>query len=137
MTHKIKDLSQLVRIYRATDKRTNNSERGEHISAVSWFDRTYPHLKKSLIHIPNETQSGISHQLKLNKMGRRAGAPDLILAHKTQAYPYAMIEMKAARGSVSSPQKEMLNHHAEMGAFCAVCFGFDAFKMAVIDYVKS
>lgn len=138
MAHKIKGLSQSVCVIRApADKRTNNSERGEHISAVSWFDRTYPDLKKSLIHIPNETQSEISHQTKLNKMGRRAGAPDLILLCRTQRYPYAMIEMKAAKGKLSGPQKEMLNHHVGMGAFCAVCFGFEAFKAAVNYYVKS
>jgi hypothetical protein len=139
MNHKIEGLSNLVRVYRHKSKHVNASERAHQINAVSWFDATYPHLKKSLIHIPNETQSKISHQSTLNKMGRRSGAPDLILAHANigLGYPYAMIEMKASKGSLSSNQKEMLSHHAENGAFCAVCFGFEAFKEAVKYYVES
>lgn len=133
MTHKIKDLSQSVKIYRHTGL-DRKKEAVEQMAAVDWFDFNFPRLRLSLVHVPNETQANQHYQAQLTRMGRRAGCSDLLLLLPRNGYPYAAIEFKKKGGSVSSVQKEFLNYHQEQGAFVCVVFGLEAFKKMICEY---
>lgn len=111
------------------------SEMAEQIASVDWF-RMY-HSSRLLFHVPNETQGTESYQSLLTRMGRVSGVSDLILLHPSpRGYAYGLFEMKSKTGMTSDSQIKILNEQAEMGTFCCVCRGFEAFKRAVKYYLQ-
>ena len=136
-SHKIKDLSPSVRIYRDSSIKKGKSEALEQIDAYQWFKYQYPDLLLAMFHVPNEQRASVQYQSKLNQMGRLKGVSDLILLHPCSGSPYALFELKRAdNGSLSKEQKAFLNHHAEQGAFVCVCYGAEQFKLAINDYLS-
>lgn len=151
MKHKIQNLHEDVRVYRASAKKIKcKSEMAEQINFYQWFITWHRDLKQSMFHVPNETQGqknkdgkltgpAYRKQQRLNEAGRSAGVSDLILLHQTKNYPYAVIEMKSKDGqSMPSPEEKLfLNHHAEKGAFACICWGAEEAKKAINDYLHS
>jgi len=54
-------------------------------------------------HIANEGKRSIQYQIKLKKMGFRAGAPDLCIEYPNGKILY--VELKNEKGQLSNPQK--------------------------------
>lgn len=136
MKHKIQNLHESVRVYRAPHKQ-GKSEALEQIDCYQWFKYAHPDLLLALFHVPNEQKASVQYQSKLNQMGRLKGVADMILLHPINGMPYALFELKRRDGgSLSKEQKAFLNHHAEKGAFICVCYGFEQFKLAVSEYLS-
>jgi hypothetical protein len=108
----------------------------EQKAAVSWFRFEFPHLFKSLVHVPNETQGTASYQRGLTEMGRVTGCSDLILLLPSRGYPYVVIEMKTKKGTATEEQVSFMNHHAKQGALCAICRGKEAFQRFIKYYLQ-
>lgn len=113
------------------------SEDNEQKACVGWFDFEYPSYRLSLFYVPNETyiKNKTTAQKKI-EMGVRSGVSDLILALPTTKYPYACIELKKKGGMPSDNQIAFLNHHAQMGALCAVVRGHEAFIKFIKYYLQ-
>jgi hypothetical protein len=128
--HKIRGLHNAVRVYRSPKR--PHKEDIEQIDFIAWLRFNHPDIADRCFHVPNETQSSISYQAKLSKMGRNKGIPDLMF------YGIPMvIEMKRTeKASVKTEQKVHLNRAAEDGLFTVVAFGAEGAKLAIADYLK-
>tara|TARA_R110002096_G_C14661646_1_gene728195 strand:- start:22563 stop:23027 length:465 start_codon:yes stop_codon:yes gene_type:complete len=129
--HKIRGLHESVRVYRNTESR-KYKEDVEQINFISWLRFNHPDIADRCFHVPNETQSAIQYQAKLTKMGRNKGIPDLMF----YGLPIAIEMKKTINASVKPEQKKHLNRMAEDGLFVCVCFGDDAAKLAIKDYIE-
>lgn len=69
-------------------------------------------------HSPQENKAHVAHRVKLKKMGTRTGWPDLEIIHGGR---FHAIELKAARGRLTSAQKDILTVLGHCGAKVAVC----------------
>jgi hypothetical protein len=149
--HKLKtqkmttDLDERVLVYNHSG--IVRSETMEQVAFVPWFDLNWPEYRLSLFHVPNETQGkkdkfnqmtggAKKHQQQLNSMGRRAGCSDLILGLPSKHWPYVAIEFKAKKGYLDDDQYKFLNHHARLGALCAVVRGNEAARRFIKEYLQ-
>lgn len=130
-THKIRGLHESVRVYRNTESR-KYKEDIEQINFISWLRLNHPDIADRCFHVPNETQSAIQYQAKLTKMGRNKGIPDLMF----YGLPIAIEMKKTINASVKLEQKEHLNRMAEDGLFACVCYGDEAAKLAIADFLN-
>ena len=130
-THKIRGLHPGVRVYRNTESR-KYKEDIEQINFISWLRLNHPDIADRCFHVPNETQSAIQYQAKLTKMGRNKGIPDLMF----YGLPIAIEMKKTINASVKPEQKAHLNRMAEDGLFACVCFGDNAAKLAIADFLN-
>ena len=129
--HKIRGLHESVRVYRNTESR-KYKEDIEQINFISWLRLNHPDIADRCFHVPNETQSAIQYQAKLTKMGRNKGIPDLMF----YGFPIAIEMKKTINASVKPEQKVHLNRMAEDGLFACVCFGDNAAKLAIADFLN-
>ena len=129
--HKIRGLHESVRVYRNTENR-KYKEDIEQINFISWLRFNHPELADRCFHVPNETQSAIQYQAKLTKLGRNKGIPDLMF----YGLPIAIEMKKTINASVKPEQKEHLNRMADDGLFACVCFGAEAAKLAIADFLN-
>ncbi len=130
----MKELDDSVLIY--VHSGPIRSETMEQTAFVPWFDLNYPQYKLSLFHVPNETQSAIQHQVRLNSMGRRSGCSDLILGLPSKICPYVCIEFKKKGGEPSEDQIKFLNHHLSLGALCVIVYGNEAARRFIKEYLQ-
>lgn len=95
----------------------------------------YPELKL-LYATPNGGKRHIGVAKKLKKEGVRAGVPDLFLPCAKKGYHGFFIEMKAEKGIVSEAQKNWIRLLSEQGFKVDVCYGWEAAKDALIEYLS-
>lgn len=129
-THKIRGLHDKVRIYRSPKREAK--EWVEQTDFVSWLRLNYSELSDACYHVANESNSTANYRSKLSKMGLSSGIPDIMFI----GIPL-VIEMKqSAQGSLSKEQKHKLNLASMAGWFSCVCFGAEAAKLAIKDYIE-
>ena len=115
------------------------SERGEQIAAMSWLEVFHPEHWALSFHAANESRGTKSHHQLRAKEGVKAGIPDIIHLGGSGRYRVGMFEMKRqdrTKSKVTADQKRILELAEASGAFCAICYGFEAFKMAFADYLQ-
>lgn len=98
---------------------------------VAWFRATYPGV--ILFAIPNGEKREPATAKRLKESGVLAGVPDLFIA---DGKPGLFIEMKDARGRLSTAQKEMIPMLRDGGYPVAVCHSYEEAKSAVMEYFK-
>lgn len=74
----------------------------------------YPELAL-IFHIPNERKCSIPEAMHLQRMGVKAGVPDLFLPVARNGFHGLWMELKTERGKVSDAQRWWLDHLAEQG----------------------
>jgi hypothetical protein len=112
---------------------TSKAEDLEQIDFVQWVKFNYPEIAKSMVAPINEIKAPIHYQGKLNKMGRKKGAHDLIFFSN----PIFTIELKkAAKGTVSKEQKEFGLLIESIGGIACVCYGAEQAKIAFKEFFK-
>lgn len=124
------------RIYYAQPDAKKLSEDGDQVSLFSWVELNHPEYK--FFHVPNETRGSARHYAKRHQMGVRGGVSDLISQKPSGQWSSCSIELKRVgvkMDAVSDEQHDYLNFVADNGGFAAVCFGYEAGKLAVLDYV--
>jgi hypothetical protein len=113
-------------------------EDAEQIDCVAWVRHHYQAMAKLLMHPPNESKVPVQYRAQLSKMGILPGASDLILLYPASGHPYALFELKRCdrtKSRLSAAQRGVLDAADAVGAFASVCYGFDQFKLAFIDYI--
>ena len=126
-----------MRIYDLGHRGECRSERGEQIASMSWLKEFYPDYWALTMHCPSETKGTTSHHAIRAKEGVKAGIPDIIHLGGSGRYRVGMFEMKRqdrTKSKVTADQRRILELAEASGAFCAICYGFEAFKMAFADY---
>jgi hypothetical protein len=116
------------------------SESGDQQALFQWAAvqvalGTYPELEM-LMHIPNGEKRDKHTAAKLQRMGVRAGVPDVLLPLARGKYHSLWIEMKAARGRVSTEQgvwHSWLIHH---GHKVHLAYGWEDAARAIVDYMN-
>lgn len=86
--------------------------------------------------IPNGGKRHIGTARKLKAEGVKSGVPDLNLPVPRQGCHGFFIEMKADKGKVSPAQKDWIDALIKQGYRVDVCYGWEAAKAALIDYLS-
>lgn len=100
------------------------SEHLEQVSAVNWFEATYPGVL--IFAIPNGGERNPMVAEKMRREGVRRGIPDLMIPAWRM-----FVEMKAPKGRLSDYQIERIDYLISAGYQCLVCYGFDDFKSQI------
>lgn len=114
------------------------SEAQEQAAVIEWWQyacRQYGVPECSLLHIANEgTGSAVRGRLQ-KRQGVRAGVADLFLSVPRGAFSGLWIEMKRKGGRVRPEQREFLSQMQTLGYEGAVCFGADAARAVIAEYM--
>lgn len=100
------------------------SEHLEQVSAVNWFECTYPGVL--IFAIPNGGERNPMVAEKMRREGVRRGIPDLMIPAWRM-----FVEMKAPKGKLSEHQIERIDYLISVRYQCLVCYGFDDFKRQI------
>lgn len=92
-----------------------------------------------LFSIPNGGKRNIITAKTMHDEGCRAGVPDLFFALPNNHFAGLFIEMKAQTKTarVSDNQKIWLSRLSEAGYKTQVCYGFEAAKQTIEDYLNN
>lgn len=130
MNTTFKDAQRIQSKKIARSKKFNRvpTEDQEQMTVMSWAHRTKfkdGRLSDYLFHIPNGGSRNIIEATKLNKMGVKAGVPDLQLIVPNGEVHGLWIELKAQKGKLQPSQQIMIQRLEAQGYMCKVCFGAD------------
>ena len=129
-----------VRVFGVLDWRGKcPAETIEQASFVAWLRRDYPDdIGALVIHTENEGQlrGGQFHQMRKRRaMGMTKGAADIIIPGGVSF----VCEMKRCDYTKSAWQDGQIDYlvtAARCGSFACVAFGFEAARLAVLDWQK-
>jgi hypothetical protein len=127
----------MIRIYDSGYRGKCRYEDAEHIDCVAWVRHHHLDMAKLLLHPANESMIPVQYRSKLSKLGLLTGASDLILLVPLCNHPYALFELKRrdrTKSRLSKAQRDVLTAADGVGAFASVCYGFEEFKRAFIEY---
>jgi len=119
------------------------SETAEQMDCMSWLECHYPDRAGLCFHPSNETTvdkrkpGWAMHLEKRRRMGVKKGAPDIIDLWGTDRWRSGVFELKALNGKATKEQVEFLESADARGSFCAICYGFEEFKKAWLDYLAA
>lgn len=117
------------------------SETAEQIDIMNWLEFNYPDRFGLVFHPANEVTvdkrkpGWRQHLEKRRRMGVKKGVIDIVDLWGTDVWRSGLFEIKALNGTLSKDQREFLELADARGSFCAVCYGFEQFKLAWIDYL--
>jgi hypothetical protein len=86
------------------------------------------------IAIPNGGHRDVRTAVRLKREGVRAGVPDLFWPEPRDGFHGLWIELKAAKGRLSTAQKEWIEHLNSAGYLAIVCYGLQNALEAVAAY---
>lgn len=111
------------------------SEDAEQMACAAWLDFYYPWL--NWFHVPNEGKRTAMYADRMKRCGLKPGVSDVIILKATNWHYGAVIELKREDGTpsqISDDQRKFLNKSIAGDYYAAVAFGFEEFKVAVMDY---
>lgn len=94
----------------------------------------HPELRL-LYHVPNEGKRSARQGAKMRAEGLRAGVPDICLPVPRGGYSALYIELKAGRNKPTPDQLAWLEALDKAGNKTAVCWGWQAARKAVVEYL--
>ena len=101
------------------------SEHLEQVSAVNWFEQTYPSAR--MFAIPNGGLRNAIVAAKMRREGVQKGVPDLFIPDWR-----LFVEMKRANGGSLSPEQiDWRDYLISIGYRVLVCHGFEDFKRQI------
>lgn len=112
-------------------------EQIEHINVVNWFNYQFPELADDLHHFANERRCSIQQGRILKRMGVKKGVPDFFLAIPIDGYSGLWLELKVGKNKVTPEQEAFLNRKMARGYMCAACWGFEAAKELISNYLHN
>ena len=110
------------------------TEADEQRQLIQWC-RTDPRLQY-LFHIPNESVGGTGWIIRKRQMGVKKGVPDGFYPVPIGGKHGLFIEMKTAKGSVSSEQKKWIDALQTFGYQVEVCHGWEDAKRVLTEYIQ-
>jgi hypothetical protein len=111
-------------------------EQAEHINIVNWFNYQFPELADDFHHFANERKCSVQTGRTLKRMGVKKGVADFFLAIPIDLYSGLWIELKVGKGKLSVEQSEFLFRKNKRGYIATACWGFDAAKDVILNYLK-
>lgn len=133
----------MVRTYGKKAKGPCRSEDAEQIDCMNWLEFNYPDRAGLCFHPANEVtvdrrkRGWHLHLEKRKRKGVKPGVVDIVDLYGTDQWRSGVFELKALDGVLSKDQREFLQAADERGCFAAVCYGFEQFKVAWLDYLHS
>ena len=101
---------------------------------VRWFDLQYPTKRLQLFSIPNEGVRNPVNGARMKAMGRRKGAPDMVLL--ASAGRVVFFEFKSEKGKLSPEQKAFHETIRGWGGMVYIVKSFDDFCEIVSSEIK-
>ena len=101
----------------------------------AWACKQYGIPEEALAHIPNEGKRSIGAGAYLKRSGLRKGFPDMGLFVPVHGKGALSIELKAWGGKLRAEQTEYLEMLRARGYAAAVCFGWEAARQCIMDYM--
>ena len=98
--------------------------------------RKYPALNL-LFHIPNEGKRSQWTGARMRSEGLKSGVPDLCLPVSRSGYHGLYIELKAGKNKPTANQLAWLEALEAQGYKTAVCYGWEAAKTVIENYLKA
>ena len=95
----------------------------------------HPELRL-LYHVPNEGKRSALQGARMRAEGLRAGVPDICLPVQRGGYSALYIELKAGRNKPTDDQLAWLAALDAAGNKTAVCWGWQAARKAVMEYLE-
>ena len=129
----------MIRTYDSHFRGPCRTERAEQIDCISWLGYHYPAEFALIWHTPNESSGNAFHHSLRVKEGVKAGVPDIIHVGGTDIWRAGLFELKRldrTKSRLSDEQKAFLEAADARGCFSAVCYGFEQFKVAWIEYLS-
>lgn len=102
---------------------------------AQWACGKYPELKL-LFHVPNEGKRSVYTGARMRSEGLRSGVPDICLPVAKKRYHGLFVEMKAGKNKPTANQIEWLSSLEEQGYMTAICYGWEAAKVVIENYLK-
>lgn len=113
----------------------------EQINAIAWIKEHYPQYAPLCFHPTNEGQIPAQYRIRLIKEGLLKGASDIIIMKSSRAFPAGIFEMKRASvkrsTSISAEQRQFIQLAELDGKMACCCYGAEAFKVAIEDYINA
>lgn len=125
----------MIHIYDSHHRGPCPSERVEQINAMSWLSVHHADRYELVCHVPNESRGTAMHYAMRAKEGVKAGIPDILDLGGPILGMFEMKRLDRTKSSVSPDQKRILGAAAASGAFVAICYGAENFKLAYTAYV--
>ena len=125
----------MIRIYDTHYRGKCREEWAEQIDCMSWLEANHPDRFPLCFHTPNEVKASAQYMQKRRKMGVKAGVSDIIDLGAIRGL-FELKRLDRTQSSVTTDQRKFLLAGAHSGAFAAVCYGFEAFKLAYADYLE-
>ena len=111
-----------------------NEEARLQTMCVRWFDLQYPTKKLQLFSIPNEGVRNPVNGARMKAMGRRKGAPDMVLL--ASGGRVVFFEFKSEKGKLSPEQKAFHETIRGWGGMVYIVKSFDDFCEIVSSEIK-
>ena len=86
--------------------------------------------------VPNAAKRSPKLCMMMKAEGLKSGVPDIFLPLAKKNYHGLFIEMKSQKGKVSDAQNEYMDYLRSNGYHCAICYGFEEAKKAILEYLK-
>ena len=115
------------------------SEHQEQVALIEWANwntNNYPELEL-LFSIPNGGRRDGRTGAKMKREGVKAGVPDLCLPVARGGYHALWLEMKAGKGRTTASQDWWFDRLSKEGHQTAVCWGYEAAREVILEYLKS
>jgi hypothetical protein len=103
--------------------------------------RQYPELRW-MYAIPNGSWYGMDRKLavqigrRLAAQGLKPGVLDVCLPAARGGYNALYVEMKAGDNDTSKEQDEWVEGLHSLGNLCVICWGFEAARIAIVNYLE-
>lgn len=111
-----------------------NEEARLQTMCVRWFDLQYPDKRLRLFSIPNEGVRNPVNGARMKAMGRRKGAPDMVLL--ASGGRVVFFEFKSEKGKISAEQKAFHETIRGWGGMVYIVKSFDDFCEIVSSEIK-
>lgn len=112
----------------------------EQKNAVAWVKENYPDYFPMFFAITNDASISAQHMQESVRLGLKSGPSDLFCAKASRRYSAGGFEMKRRIVSKSKTYPEQNAFALSMetdGKFGCICYGFEAFKAAWLDFIES
>lgn len=125
----------MIMVYDTSHRGPCRSERCEQIDAMGWLEKNHPDRWPLIFHVPNETRGSAQHMQMRAKEGVRPGVADIIDFGLVRG-AFELKRLDRTKSRVSADQRAFLQATADSGGFAAICYGFEAFKLAYADFLE-
>lgn len=117
-------------------RRGLNPETQLQIDVVNWFGLVFPAYHPVLFASAGGLKTSVVSGKIMQRMGYKAGTPDLFLAVPRGDFHGLFIEVKTHEGRPSPAQREVIANVQAHGYYAEICCGFDRIVDVFTQYLN-